>query len=373
MIALMAAPLIFYRFMLRQLLLPVLGCMIVLGLPVVFVALLGHLPASALSSHLVWSALYGIVPTVLYLTLPVAIGLGTTWGYAQLNADGMFTTIQAMRLSVGMLAVPSLIIALPVVLVTYAISCWIAPRSVSSIQDVMFSIRNNISFELFYPQKFYTMANNRYTIYFNEKRENDWISGVFFHEERNQQGSQTVIAHAAKIETRNGERHIVFLNGHVHTDGDAEQPADTLAFSELVRPFGVDGRAILPQRNWRGLFEMDLAEFWKAWDGTADNPSKRKAWISEAIKRFAVPVLGIIHPLAGLALVLSWRRQAGRRQRDPLWYGLPVVLLHLGILFSAEGIAYYGAWLGGLTALLILAELVLAAGAIYYRQHHVPA
>ena len=152
---LMITPSIFHRFMLRQLLLPVLGCMVALGLPVVLVALLGHLPAAALGSQLVWSALYGIVPTALYLTLPVAIGLGTTWGYAQLNADGMFTTIQTMRLSIGMLAVPSLILATPVVVMTYAISCWIAPRSVTNIQDIMFLIRNNINFDLFYPQKFY--------------------------------------------------------------------------------------------------------------------------------------------------------------------------------------------------------------------------
>ena len=370
---LMITPSIFHRFMLRQLLLPVLGCMVALGLPVVLVALLGHLPAAALGSQLVWSALYGIVPTALYLTLPVAIGLGTTWGYAQLNADGMFTTIQTMRLSIGMLAVPSLILATPVVVMTYAISCWIAPRSVTNIQDIMFLIRNNINFDLFYPQKFYTIANNRYTIYFNNKMGDNWISGVFFYEERGHESSQTIIADAARIETRNDERHVVFLNGHMHTIRNPEQPADTLAFSELVRPFGADGGAVLPQRNWRGLFEMDTAEFWNAWQETANSPTKRKAWISEAIKRFAVPVLGIIHPLAGLALVLNWRRRGGRRQRDPLWYGMPVVLLHLCILFSAEGVAYYGAWLGGLTALLIVAEFVIAAGAIYYRQWRVPA
>lgn len=369
----MLVPILVHRFMLRQLLLPAIGCVAALGLPVMLVALLGHLPGPALGSSLLWSAIYGIAPTALFLTLPIAVGLGATWGYTQLNADGMFTTLQSMRLSVLTLAVPALLLAMPVVVASYTISCWIAPRSVSSIQDVMFTIRNNLSLELFYPQTFYTLADNRYSLYFDRKLDDERIAGVFFHEQRAPGNSQTIIAREAKFETRSGERHIVFLNGTAQTVAGPEQSPRTVVFTELVRPFGNGDSAEIPRRNWRGLFEMDTAEFWRARQTVEGNPPKWRAWISEAVKRFGVPLLGLAHPLAGLALILLWRRPDGRRQRDPILYGLPLAALHLLILFSAEGVVYYGAWLGWLTITMILGELIAAIAAILYRQARIPA
>lgn len=366
-------PILFLKFVVMRLLVPTICSILALGLPVIVVALLGHLPGPALGSNLVWMAIYGIVPTAMFLTLPIGVGLGVAWGYAQLSADGMLAIAQAMRVSITTFAVPAVLLAMPIVMATYAISCWIAPNSVARIQDVLFSIRNNLNTDLFYPQTIYTLDNNRYTLYFDRKLDDKWIGGVFFQEERNPDEQRTIIARAARVEARGGERYLTFLDGTAQTSRQQGQTADTVAFAEFVQPFGANGGAMELQRKWRALSEMGTIEFWNTRRAAFTNQAKGRAWLSEGMKRFVVPILGLIHPLAGLAFVLMWSRQGDRRQRDPLWYGMPIVILHLFILFSCEGIVYYGAWLCWLTLLLIISELLLALLVIYHRQTTVPA
>ena len=182
------------RFLARQMLAPMLGSIGVLCAPVILIAVLNHLSGPALRTALVWTAIQGITPTALSLTLPLAVGLGVTWTFAQLRADNALHVLFTMRLSVIALCRPVLLVALPMMAIGYLLSCVIAPRSVTQIQDVMFLIRNNLSMALFHPQTFYTLVGGRYTLFFDRKLSDEHIGGVLFQETHGDGSSNLILA-----------------------------------------------------------------------------------------------------------------------------------------------------------------------------------
>ena len=352
-------PVIVQRYMARQMLAPIIASVAVLCGPVILIALLNHLPGTALRTSLAWIAIQGIVPTALSLSLPLAVGLGITWSLAYLRADNGLHAMFAMRVSVLALCRPLLLVALPLVAVGYLLSCVIAPRSVTQIQDVMILIRNNLSVVLFHPQTFYTLGDGRYTLFFDRKEGEEEIGGVIFQETQKDGDTNLIVARAARFESRNNEQHIVFAEGTLQSLGADGLAVRTTQFQEMARPFGQDGTAAAPKRAWRGLFELDTPEFLAVRAANLASPRLRTAWMSEAVKRFGVPLLALAHPLAGLVIVLGWRAGAGLRVLSPHLFCVPIVLLHLVILFGAESVTYFNAWMAWLVVAAILLELVL--------------
>jgi len=349
---------IIQRYLARLLVLPIAGSIGVLCGPVILVALLNHLPGPALRTSLVWVAIQGIIPTALNLTLPLAVGLGATWAYATLRADSALHVLYTMRLSVLSLCRPVLLVGLPMLAVGYLLSCVLAPRSVTQIQDVMFLIRNNLSIALFNPQTFYTIDGGRYALFFDRKLGDDAIGGVVFQETQKSGATNLIVAREARFQVLEGEQAIVFAEGTFQSAGPGGADLRTTSFDEMSRPFGKDGSSSIPRRNWRGVFEMDTPEFLAARQASLANSRTRRAWMTEAIKRFGVPLLTLAHPLAGIAIVLGWRG-ANRRTISPQMFCAPVLLVHLAILFGAESVNYFGVWMAWLVSAVILAELVV--------------
>jgi lipopolysaccharide export system permease protein len=345
------------RYIARQMLGPTLAAIAVLCGPVILIALLSQLPGPALRTSLAWLAIWGIVPTALNLTLPLAIGLGATWAFANLRADSVLHALFSIRVSVLALLRPVLLLGLPILLIGYLLSCVIAPRSVTQIQDVMFVIRNNLSVDLFHQQTFYTLEGGRYTLFFDRKLGDNTVGGVMFQESLPTGATNLIVAREARFQVRGGEQSIVFADGTLQSLGPGGSNPRSTTFDELSRPFGKEGTSEIPKRVWRGVFELDTGEFLATRTASLASNRTRRAWMTEAIKRFAIPLLTLAHPLAGIAIVLAWR--GGRRNTSPYLLCAPVVLLHLAILFGAESVNYFGTWMAWLVPAVILAELAI--------------
>jgi len=321
---------------------------------------LSHLPGNALRTGLVWSAIGGIVPTALALTLPLAVGVGATAVFAQLRADSTLHILFTLRFSVLALCRPVLWVSLATTLLVFLLSCVIAPRSVTQIHDTVFIIKNNLSAALFDPQTFYTLDDGRYTFFFDRRLRDNLVEGIFFQETATDGTRNLIIAREARFEVRGDEQHILFATGSLQTLAQDGQPTQTIEFEELARPFGHDERGTMLRRSWRGMFELGTMEFLSMRGRPFENANLRQAWMAEFVKRFAVPLLALGHPMIGIALVLLWGRNAGRRLPPPQLFCVPVVLLHMLVLFGAESVHYFGAWMAWLAIGTILAELLLA-------------
>ena len=80
--------------------------------PVVMTTLFQFLPAAAIRGGLLMPALLGILPTVLYIALPMAVGVAVALEFARMSADGMIAVLYSMRLSAWAISFPAASVAI---------------------------------------------------------------------------------------------------------------------------------------------------------------------------------------------------------------------------------------------------------------------
>src|ERR1700732_5442299 len=70
-----------------------------LCVPVVMTTLFQYLPAAAIRGGLLMPALLGILPTVIYIALPMAVGVAVALAFARVAGGGLIAVLYSMRLS----------------------------------------------------------------------------------------------------------------------------------------------------------------------------------------------------------------------------------------------------------------------------------
>src|SRR5271166_6037602 len=107
----------------------------VLCVPLVMTSLFQMLPAAAVRGGLLVPALLGTLPTVLYLALPMAVGVAVALEFSRMSSDGMIAVLYSLRLSVWSLCVPALVVAGVAVGAGYWLSSYFAPAHVGKMHD----------------------------------------------------------------------------------------------------------------------------------------------------------------------------------------------------------------------------------------------
>ncbi|MBO0733216.1 MAG: LptF/LptG family permease [Methylocapsa sp.] len=347
--------------------------MIAAGLcvPVAMSSLFHYLPAAAIRGGLLAPALLGTFPTVVYIALPAAVGLAVALEFARMSADGMIAVLYSLRLSPWMISFPAAFVAMVAVAGGYWDSMIFAPANTGKMHDVIYVIRNSLNHHLLEPAHFYSFDNGARTIYFRRWLSSDVASGMFIHQFSSEKNEDQVIL-ADRAEFRRNAQGVVLIlsKGSIETipnDGGAVRSAN---FDEYAIPIGMQGTAGLPQRSWRGPFELSLREFFKRRPSPPwMYPGPYAEWMSEGTKRFAIPILSLCHALLAVGLVLQFGSAAGRApMRLLLTAVLAIPLAHIAILVGAETLVRKDPRLVWLVVAAIATELA-AAVALISRQN----
>lgn len=333
-----------------------------LCVPVVMTSLFHYLPAAAIRGGLLWPALLGTFPTVLYLALPVAVGIAVALEFARMLADGMIAVLYSLRLSAWAICLPAAFVAFVAAAIGYWISSVFAPAHVGEMHDVIYVIRNSLNHRMLEPAHFYSFDNGTRTLYFRRWLSSDVVSGMFIHQFSAEKKEEQIIV-ASKAEFRRNEHGVVLImsNGSIETipsDGTAVRTAN---FEEYAMPVGMQGSAGLPQRGWRGAFELPFLEFFREQPSPAIYPRLYAEWMSEAAKRFGIPVLAIAHALFAIGLVLSIGSASGRAPGAAMATMLAAPIAHVVILVCAETLVRKDPNLVWLIAVAIALEFAAAA------------
>ena len=115
-------------------------------------------------------ALFGIVPTVLYIALPMAVGVAVALEFARMSGDGVIAALYSMRLSVWAISLPAASFAIAAAGVGYWTSSFVAPAHAGQMHDVIYVIRNSLNHRMLEPAQFYTFDNGARTLYFRRWR-----------------------------------------------------------------------------------------------------------------------------------------------------------------------------------------------------------
>jgi lipopolysaccharide export system permease protein len=340
-----------------------------LCVPVVMTTLFQYLPAAAIGGGLLMPALLGILPTVIYIALPMAVGVAVALEFARMSADGVIAVLYSMRLSAWAISFPAAFVAIAAAVAGYWISSVFAPAHVGQIHDVIYVIRNSLNHRLLEPAQFYTFDNGARTIYFRRWRSADVVSGMFIHEFSAEKNEEQII-NATEAEFRRNANGVVLImsNGSIQTipaDGSSIRTAN---FDEYALPIGMQGSGDLPQRNWRGVFELPFLEFFRERPSSGEDPRRFAEWMSEAAKRCGIPLLALAHVLLAIGLVLNVASARGAASAATTATMVAIPLIHVTILVCTETLVRQDPHLVLVVGLAIVAEF--AAGIILIQRQN---
>jgi lipopolysaccharide export system permease protein len=332
-----------------------------LCIPVVMTSLFHYLPPAAIRGGLLLPAILGTLPTVLYVALPMAVGVAVALEFARMSADGMIAVLYSLRLSVWAITLPSVFVAMVAVGFGYWLSSVFAPAHVGEMHDVIFVIRNSLNHRMLEPAQFYSFDNGTRTLYFRRWQSADVVMGMFIHQFSAEKNEEQIIT-AAQAEFRRNANGVVLIlsNGSMETLPIDGSTIRTAHFDEYAMPIGMQGLGGLPQRGWRGVFELPLSEFFKQQPMSSLYPRLYNEWMSEAAKRFGIPLLALTHALLAIGLVLSLASASGRASAATTVTMLTIPAIHVAILVSTETLVRQDPRLVILVALAIVAEFVAA-------------
>ncbi|HLH12786.1 MAG TPA: LptF/LptG family permease [Methylovirgula sp.] len=353
-------PRLLYLYLARRIFLAVLVLETGLCVPVVMTSLFHYLPTSAVRSGLLWPALLGTLPTVVYIALPMAVGVAVALEFSRMAADGMIAVLYSLRLSVLSICLPAAVVASIAVGFGYWISCFVAPAYVGQMHDVIHVIRNSLNHRLLEPAQFYTFDNGTRTLYFQRWKSPDVVSNMFIHQFDTAKNEEDIIT-AETTEFRRNEHGVLLVmsNGSVQRRPIGSNKMSTSDFGEYVLQIDMQGTNGLPKRNWTGVFELQLPSFLQAAPGHGPQHYPVTEWTSEAAKRFGIPILALAHALLAMALVLTLANATGRNASTISALVL-VPAVHIGILIGTESLVRRDPRLVVLVALAIAAEFAAA-------------
>lgn len=332
-----------------------------LCIPVVMTSLFHYLPPAAIRGGLLMPALLGTFPTVVYLALPVAVGVAVALEFARMSADGIIAILYSFRLSAWAISFPALCVAAIASAAAYWIASDLAPSYVGQMHDVIHVIRNSLNHRMLEPAHFYTFDNGTRTLYFRRWRSADVVSGLFIYQvsaERNEE--QIIVANEAEFRRNPHGVVLIMSKGSIETipaNGNAIQTAN---FDEYAMPISMQGSGELPRRNWRGVFELPLLEFFRERPSPAQDPRRYAEWVSEAAKRCGIPSLALAHALLSIGLVLSAGSVSGRSSGAAMATMLAAPVIQVAVLIGTETLVRRDPNLIWLVALAILVEFAAA-------------
>jgi lipopolysaccharide export system permease protein len=331
-----------------------------LCVPVVMAALFQNLSAAALRGGLLVPAVFGTLPTVLYIALPMAVGLAVALEFARMSSEGMIAVLYSLRLSASSIALPAVFVAGLAVVAGYSISLFIAPNYVGQMQDVINVVRNSLNHRMLEPGRFYTFDNGARTLYFQRWRSADVVSGMFIHQFSAEKNEDEIIT-AADTEFRRNDQGVVMImsNGSIQTRPIGSSAMRTANFDEYVLTIDMQGASGLPKRNWRGVFELPGAQFFREQPNRIEEPRRFAEWMSEAATRLGIPLLALAHTLLAIGLVLRFSNISGRTSKASGLIVLAVPAVHVAILIGAETVVRQDPSLVYVVILAIIAEFAV--------------
>src|ERR1700674_3850977 len=350
-------PNIIHRHLTKRLLFAVFLVLLGLIAPLTLVSLFGHLPPAALYTEFFWPALFGIAPAILYLTLPVAIGVATTWYYGHLLSESTLPVLYSAGFSVLSVSAPAIFVAVLGTAFGYSLSCYVAPLAARQLQDVMNIVENAPTPLLLQPNRFYSLDGGKRVIYFEERIDNDSIGGIFMREFAENE-EKTIIARRGTFVRREQQTLMILFDGTIQTQRAGDSQVEMVSFERIVQATGLSG-SDPPKRDWIAEFELSNAEFLQARTQYEKDPADANRWRSEALKRFGVPPLAIVHALLGLMLVTLWGNSGGRREAPVILACLIIASIHTAIMIATEALIPQDGWIIWPVLGLIAADLPL--------------
>lgn len=248
-----------------------------------------------------------LLPTWLSIVLPVGIFVGTIFVYNRMTGDREIVVLEASGISPLRLARPALTLAAVITLVCYLLTLWVIPLSYRAFKDLQFQIRHNYT-ELMLREGVFSTITDNVMLFVRTRHAGDVLEGIIIHDERDPDETVTIFAVSGSLEVTSDGPTIGLHTGTRQARDMRTGKVEFLSFDSYEVDFRSEKTATRGQsRDRNELFIVDLLE------PKAEQTPLRDfdSLIAEGHYRLTAPLLALVLPLAGLAVLL--RGELSRR------------------------------------------------------------
>lgn len=337
---------------------------IALSLPIVLISLDASIPLFALSPWRLLQVAASMAAVILLNTIPIIAAVMILWSYARFLSDSVIVSMFSAGRSCAAVAMPGLVVAALLALVTAALSLAAVPAANRKVHDTLQFLRRNMDFSMLEPNRFYDFRHERITFYFTGRNASGRLLGVFINKKLppDEQGvvrDETYFAREAQVIGVEGDRALLMTQGGALLPRADGQGIDRIGFDEMIwRPNGSGASA---ERTTLHYDEAPTSRILAGAPPDDASATARRQWLREIVKRLFYPLLTLSHALFALGLVLAFTTPTGRGRGAGLAVALAAMAtmgLHGLFVFMAEATAL----IGPLMAALFLALLALETG-----------
>lgn len=298
-----------------------------------------YIPAGVQYYRLALSAVLGIAPIALGLTIPVAVGLAVLWCSARSLQDNFGIVAQAHGLSPWQIAQPALLSCSSAAILNLVIMSTLAPAGTSLIQDALFTIHLETNFDLLH-EKTFNIADAGQAMFFFSRQDQDLQDILLWHKLAS--GKTELIRAEGGQRVRELSATALLLRHGSISDFDSDNSAfTTTQFNLLLIDLG--GQERDGKRLWRGYDEMDVDDFLRQSPMSVQETAQ---WYAELAKRFLLPLTCLLHGLFAFAWLhptqprRDWLRPLGLCALAVFsWHTLTILLIELFVSRQAVFLA----------------------------------
>lgn len=280
----------------------------------------------------VWTFLYLstlVIPSILVIVLPVALFFAVLYALYRLRTDSELVVMFAAGMSRWRVARAIFLVAVPVMVLAYAINLYFLPMGMREMRSVLLEMRTQFASSVLQAGEFSTPAPGL-TVFVRERHAGGEIEGLLVHDNRDPERPVSYIADRGQlVDTAAGPR-LIMLNGNVQRR-DADRQTDLLYFDKYT--FDLSQFTNPAEERYFKAYERFLDELlWpdrtKAYDDQYANEL-----IAEGHARITSPLYALVFAAIAMAGLLPNefnRRGYGRRIILTVVAGLGVRLIDLG-------------------------------------------
>lgn len=308
-----------FRYMLRQLLWPLLFAIIVIAGIVWMSQSLRFMDLvinRGLPTYTMFHLAFLVLPMYTSVFLPIILFGVVLFAYARMNQDSELVIWRACGKSPLSIAGPAIAAAILVMIVCYALNVYYMPAAYREFKDLQHTIRHNYS-EIFVREGAFNQVGSGLTVYVRNRAANGELLGILVHDRRDPERPVTMMAErGALVRTESGPR-VVMVKGNRQVLNESRGDLSILYFDRYTLDLANTSES--SARRWRDPRERFLHELFTTTPSgpRAETDSKfRLKLLAEGHHRIASPLLALAFTLMALAAVLTGefnRRGQSRR------------------------------------------------------------
>jgi lipopolysaccharide export system permease protein len=265
-----------------------------------------------------------MVPSLLFVILPVAVFISIIFIYQRLNSDSELVVLGAAGQSRWQLSRPVWLIGGGAMLISYFLSLYLLPLSYHKFKDMQSFLRDNYASLLLQEEVFNTPIKGL-TVFVRKRHKDGTLEGLLVHDNRDEEIPITMMAQRGRIEQADsGPR---FLLYHGNRQQRREGRFSFLKFDEYVMDLSFYAAEVTDRK--RKPEEFFLPELFAE---AKRKPERAAELKSEAWHRLTWPLYSLILGLFAFALLMRGEfNRRGMAKRLTLMVAMEIVIISLAL------------------------------------------